>query len=356
MPSPTAATPAVPKKNIGWISSLRLVALFAVIILHTTSPLLMLYGKATKADWLMADFINATVRFAVPVFVMITGALLLHREEDTFLFLRKRLGRIVMPFLFWSLVYIAYSWYNEDLTFTQNIWTNIRMVLHVLKVGSSYHLWYVYMLIGLYFFIPVIGKFVRQASRKELLYFLVIWFGIMLTTQPYLIRYSPAIDMHYFAGFAGYLVLGHYLAFTNFKIPHLRLWITLLFLLCIAGIGFGSLAIAGNPGWPGTMFFEPLSPPVVMLAAAIFMLFKLSRKKARPFLARIRDFTGNYSYGIYLAHALILYLLDDLAGINYGMCAPIISIPVTALLCLVLSLLVVWAISRIPFIGRWISG
>src|SRR5580698_95374 len=200
--------------NIDWINNLRLIALYAVIILHCSSPLLMQYGKVPGTDWWTADFLNALTRFAVPVFVMITGALLLHREYEIGSFLKKRLSRVVIPFLFWSLVYVWYSWYSADGTvkFGPDAWANVKQVLHLLKYGSSYHLWYVYMLIGLYFFIPVIGKFVRNASEKEILYFLFVWLVVMLLAQPWLVRYNPQVDMHYFAGYIGYLVLGHYLA------------------------------------------------------------------------------------------------------------------------------------------------
>src|SRR3984885_4937243 len=137
--------PSAKAQNIDWISNLRLIALYAVVILHCTSPLLMGFGKVPMADWWEADFLNALVRFAVPVFVMITGALLLGREYEIGDFLKKRLTRVVIPFLFWSLVYIWYSWYIEDITFDANIWFDVKEVLHLLKIGASYHLWYVYM-------------------------------------------------------------------------------------------------------------------------------------------------------------------------------------------------------------------
>src|ERR1700749_2914497 len=108
-------------QNINWISNLRLLALYAVIILHCSSPLLAGYGKVPASDWWVGDFFNAITRFAVPVFVMITGALLLNRDYEIGDFLKKRLTRVVVPFLFWSLVYIWYSWYNEDISFTNNI-------------------------------------------------------------------------------------------------------------------------------------------------------------------------------------------------------------------------------------------
>jgi surface polysaccharide O-acyltransferase-like enzyme len=346
---PTAKT-----ENIDWISNLRLIALYAVIVLHCTAPVLR-YGKVPLADWWVADFLNAAVRFAVPVFVMITGALLLHKEYEIGSFLKKRLLRVVVPFLFWSLVYIWYSWYNEEIAFDGGLLTNIKIVLHLLKTGSSYHLWYVYMLIGLYFFIPVIGKFVRNATEKEIRYFLIVWFGVMLITEPYLSRFNPSVDMHYFAGYIGYLVLGHYLAFKDFNIKHLRTWMVALFIFSIALIAIGSWFVIPYTKWPGTMFYEPMNPAVLMLSASIFIVVKLTVPKVPPVITRIRDFAGRYNYGIYLSHALVLYFLDDPFGISYKLCTPIISIPLTALICFILSLLLVWGVSKLPF-GKWVSG
>jgi surface polysaccharide O-acyltransferase-like enzyme len=347
--------PPAKTETINWINNLRLIALYAVIILHSTAPLLMQYGKVPLSDWWMADFLNATVRFAVPVFVMVTGALLLNREYELGDFLKKRLVRVVAPFLFWSLVYIWYSWYNDEIVFTTDVWADIRLVLHGLKYGSSYHLWYVYMLIGLYFFIPVIGKFVRNATEKEILYFLIVWFAVMMLGQPYLSRFNPAVDLHYFAGYAGYLVLGHYLAFKNFNAKNLRLWMVLLFVFSVALIAAGTWLIIPYTKWPGTLFYEPVNPAVLMLSASAFMIAKLTVVKVSPMVTRVCDFAGKYNYGIYLSHALVLYFLEDPFGINYKLCAPIVSIPFTALICFILSLLLVWLMSKLPF-GKWISG
>jgi len=352
----TIVTPAAQPQNIDWISNLKLIALYAVIILHCSAPLLMGYGKVPAADWWTADFLNAITRFAVPAFVMITGALLLHKEYEIGSFLKKRMGRVVVPFLFWSLVYIWYSWYNEDIAFGSNIWTDTRQVLHLLLHGACYHLWYVYMLIGLYFVIPVIGKFVRNASEQEIQYFLIVWFGVMLITQPYLVRYNPAVDMHYFTGYIGYLVLGHYLATKNFNIKNLRLWAVLLAILGVAIIVLGTRWIIDYPQWPGTMFYEPVNPAVLMLSGGIFIAAKLTVPKVSATVVRIRDFAGKYNYGIYLGHALVLFFLDDLFGISYKLCTPIVSIPLTALLCFLITLLMVWAVNKLPFFGKWISG
>jgi surface polysaccharide O-acyltransferase-like enzyme len=344
------------KPQLDWINNLRVIAMYAVVVLHTASPLIMQYGKIPVSYWFWGDFYNGLSRFGVPVFVMITGALLLHRDYELGDFLKKRLGRIIPPFIFWSLVYVAYAWYNEDIAFGADAWANIKQVLHMLKYGSAYHLWYVYMLIGLYFLIPVITKFVRNATDNEVLYFLLVWFAVMMISQPYLARFNPQVDLHYFAGYAGYLVLGHYLAFV--KLPvwlNKPAWFAALFFISLAIIVAGTYLACRYYNGLSTLLYEPISPTIVLLSASVFMLARVGMRKISPKIKRARDFVCSYTFGIYLSHALILMLLDDLLSINYKFCTPLISIPLTALICFILSLLLVYVISKLPF-GKWVSA
>lgn len=343
---------------LGWVNNLRLIALFAVVILHCSSPLLGGYGKVPYTHWLTADFYNALTRFAVPVFVMITGVLLLGKEDDVVNFLKKRLSRVVIPFLFWSLVYVAYSFYNEELPYSGDAWITTKQVLHQLKYGASYHLWYVYMLIGLYFIIPVLGKFIRNATEKETLYFLAVWLVVMLFSQPYLMRYNPQIDIRYFGGYIGYLVLGYYLANKVFTNSRMAMLMGLLAIVSVAAITFGTAALFQHYNGISTLMYEPLSWPIVILSLAMFLLMRFTQPKVPAVFITIRDFVGKYNYGIYLAHALILTLLDDdeLANLSYKTFNPLFSIPVTALVCFVLSLLLVYLVNKIPLVGKYISG
>jgi surface polysaccharide O-acyltransferase-like enzyme len=339
-------------ENLDWINNLRLIALFAVVVLHTTSPVLELYNKGPLSVWLVGDFYNSLVRFAVPVFVMISGALLLHREYELGSFLKRRLVRIVIPFLFWSLIYVVYEFYNEDIAYTGNTWETARQVLHLLKYGSSYHLWYVYMLIGLYLFVPIISKFVRNATETEVLYFLLVWFVVMLLNQPYLARFKPQVDVRYFEGFVGYLVLGHYLAFKQLPVKR-GAWVALFF-FCLALISIGTYLLFKHYNGISTLLYEPLSPSIVVISVSIFMMGRLYVPKLPPALIKMRDFAGKYNYGIYLSHALILSLLSD-NDINYTLFNPLFSIPLIALTCFLLSLLLVFIINKIP-LGKYISG
>lgn len=338
-----------------WIDNLKVVSLFAVVILHTASPLLMDFKHASTGDWLVGDFYNALVRFGVPVFVMITGALLLHREYEVADFLKRRLSRIIWPFLLWSLIYIAYAWYDEEVPFSDSIWTNVHTVLHQLKYGAYYHLWYVYMLVGLYLFIPIISKFVRNASEKELRYFLLVWFVVMIFSQPYLSRFQPSIDVHYFIGYSGYLVLGHYLAFTELPETGIKTPLIIYFLICAAGITIGTYFLSVNTHALSTVMYEPLGPFIVLYASGVFLLARVYIFKLPEVMVKLRAIAGGLSLGIYLCHALFLTLLDG-QGINYKLFNPLFSIPLTALVCFTLSSFLIFIISKIPVIGKYIAG
>lgn len=350
--------PSKQAQPLGWINNLRLIALLAVIMLHCSSPLLADYLKSPESQWLAADFYNALTRFAVPVFVMITGVLLLGKEEDVVVFLKKRLGRVVWPFLFWSLVYIAYAYYNEDISYTGDTRTTVQQVLHQLKYGSSYHLWYVYMLIGLYLVIPVLGKFIRNATEKEILYFLTVWLIVMLFSQPYLMRYNPQVDARYFGGYIGYLVLGYYLANKQFKSRYMFVLAGGLSIVSVVIITIGTAMLYQYYNGISTLMYEPLSWPIVIVSSAMFLMIRFVTLKVPAFFINIRDFIGKYNYGIYLGHALILTLLDydENYNLSYKSFNPFFSIPLTALVCFLLALLMVYLINKLPFIGKYISG
>lgn len=342
------------RQNIAWINNLRLIAMFAVVVLHTASPLLFYHKGNPIQDWLIADIYNALVRFAVPVFVMITGALLLHRDYELGDFLKKRLGRLILPFLFWSTVYVLYRCYNEEFVFTDSIWANIRLILLQFQTGAYYHLWYVYLLIGLYLFIPVIGKFVKQASEKELLYFLGIWFLTVLVSKPYLSSFDTAIDLHNFTGYIGYMVLGYYLAYKNFHIRGLAYMAAAAFVMMVLIIVLGTHHLLLKNHELSTFFYEPISPFIILLSASAFLTAKHTVVKLSPILNKIIQNAGKLTLGIYFSHALILTLFD-LAEINYTLFNPAFSIPVIALSCFLLSWLLVYVMSKIPFIKHLVG-
>ena len=102
------------------------------------------------------------------------------------------------------------------------------------------------------------------------------------------------------------------------------------------------------------IFYDPISPTIVWLSAAAFMVGRLGSFKLSPRAKKVRDFIGSYTFGIYLSHALILDVLGDDLNVDYKICNPIISIPLIALFVYLSALLLVYIISKIPF-GKWVA-
>src|SRR5665647_295484 len=155
---------------------LRALAVFAVIILHIASDYVEHYGEISNSDWWAANIYNGLVRFCVPMFVVLSGAFLLRKDRiiTTKELLLKRLPKLVIPLIAWSIIYILFKTidYKEPLS-SINIPDQLKTFY---QEPVAYHLWFLYMMIGVYLAWPVINVYIKAATEKNILYFLTLWF------------------------------------------------------------------------------------------------------------------------------------------------------------------------------------
>ncbi|WP_105197157.1 acyltransferase, partial [Flavobacterium columnare] len=316
-------------ENLNWITSLRVLATFSVIFLHSASGILYLYGTISAFDWWIGNIYDSIVRFCVPIFLMISGTLILSKDyESTREYLKKRVLRIFYPFLFWSILYISIDLFHkinkgEYLTFLQIF----KFILIKLKTGASFHFWYIYMIIGLYLFFPIIQKWLKKSDDDQIKYFLIIWFFSLFTKLPIIDKLIPPIEISYFSGYIGYPILGYYLTKVNFNFKKKK--VIYLFLILI-GILITILATFFMTQYKGKFydgFYNYLTPNVVITSIGLFLLFKDFIKINSNIILTL----SNYSYGIYLAHIFVMAMLEKL-GISYTFINPTIGIPVTSIL------------------------
>lgn len=338
-----------------WADNLRAIATVAVIFLHVSAASVYEYGNISASLWWVGNVYDSSVRFCVPVFLMLTGALLLPKDIELLDFLKKRLIRIIFPLIFWSLIYILFS---LSLKFSDGgkitSFETIKYIYVSFRDGSAYHLWYIYMIIGIYLFIPIISKWIRNCNEKEILYFLYIWLCTLFLNQPIFSKIKINIDLSYFSGFLGYLILGYYLSLKTFKNQKLIKIITIL----LIAFGFfltaiGTYIMSSYKRGLDEVFYGYLTPNVFMVSVGIFIFFK-NYTITNAKIARAIGFISKYSYGIYLIHVLILSLLY-LIGIKWDSINPILSIPIITVLCLSSSSIIIFIINKMPF-GRYISG
>jgi len=299
MSSPTTQKP--------WLDYLRIIATLAVICIHATSHYYKNAPDLNTLNWWLTNLLNAASRFAVPIFVMISGALLLGKPSTTKAFYQKRTIRLLPPLLFWSAFYLGFGLLT-DTDLHQQLW---QILLHGY---TRIHLWYLTMLACLMLFAPFINQFIngnkpRPADLHLLLLLMLGFFslnGLALVAENLL--KAELNWFRIFPWYIAYFILGYYLDHYGNRL-HLsnRIIATALTLLIAAGAGGNYLLrqhlhISQDP----PPLFSDMGPLSFIIAALVFLLAKTNAAYLRDHktVRHLADTT----FGIYLVHPVFIFL------------------------------------------------
>lgn len=334
--------------KIEWAESLRVIATISVILLHTAAPGVVSLGSIDFFDWNIANAFDSAVRFCVPVFVMITGTFLLNKDYEIKDLLTNKLFKIFIPFLFYSLIYIIYT-YGWRRIFNLDIADLPIHILRSLVNGSYYHLWYIYMLFGLYLITPIIRVYTKNATKDNLKYFLILWFIFNSIYTYSLNSYIPNLQISLFFNYTGFYILGYYLSKHNTFTALQGLSMYLVGTAITIG-GMYYYAIKENR--LNEMFYSYQSLNVMLQSIGVYVLvFKTDIKNI--VLKKSVNLLSAHSFTIYLIHALLLTVMVK-RGLTWNFINPVIGIVTSTIVCLLLSLLISIVIKKIPFIRRYL--
>ncbi len=262
------------------VDLIRTIAILGVILLHasndlTTQSMGLISQQAMTLEifrWTTVDVYQSIGRIGVPLFVMLTGALLLQpsKNESIGVFLKKRWRRIGLPFIFWASAYFAWDFLVEHQAFTSSA------VIQGILSGPFFQFWYIYMIVGLYLLTPFLRIMVAHADPSLFKYFIIIWFtgSAILPVFNLLTHFYLDSNVLTIPGFVGYYVLGVYLL--NVQIRR-----SILALFMSVGIALTAIAtyfMARSIGGPQTFFFQEYLSPTLILASVTFFLLLTSIK------------------------------------------------------------------------------
>lgn len=362
-------------KRIFYFDALRVLAIFAVIACHAggffhhTAPssLTYIFFQTNIWNWIVAEG-AAMLKIGVALFLMLSGALSLGRDWDIKSFLKKRLPRIIKPFFFWGFIIglgsiILILLYPSAMDFFELSSLSFQHILEFFyniflsETWMTIPYWFFWMILGTYLFMPVLNKWLKNADLKEAEYFLIIWAIVCVFT--YTFETPLPIDLKYFTGPIGYVVLGYYLRHTKRKLLNnkylaLSLTIGMLVLLLISAY----LSTTGLK----LQSFDRYSILILLEVTGIFLLFKnwgklgikskfLSNKEGifRKSVASI----AKYSYGFYLIHMVILWSFMKLF---YKFMIPAILIPISIIFAIAISWLIMAVLNRVPYLNTVIGA
>jgi surface polysaccharide O-acyltransferase-like enzyme len=195
------------------VDLIRVVAVVLVILLHASIESytnVMLDAAQSRMYWWTTTIFDSLARVCVPLFVMLSGFLLLQPikvHEPIRVFLKKRFTRLGLAFGFWSAIYFAWSFY------VHNQALSVTYVIQGLLTGPYYHFWYIYLIAGLYIITPILRVIITYGDRKILKYIIAVWFvGVSVVPLFQLLTgFTVEPNLILVAGWIGYFVFGAYL-------------------------------------------------------------------------------------------------------------------------------------------------
>lgn len=369
------------KEQIGWVDLLRVVACFLVVFSHSCDPFTAQF-ETNKPAFLTAVFSGSFVRPCVPLFVMMTGVLLFPVRVSMNEFYRKRIGRLLVPLVFWSvalplLFYVYLNFINPATTNAAiagehtlaATWNKIYAFVFNFNFDTT-PLWYLYMLIGLYLVMPVFSAWLDRATQREERLFLIVW-GIALVL-PYIKMAAPLLGysgnygnmglwgvcdwndygmVYYVSGFIGYLVLAHYLV----KYPLNWSWgrmlaITLpMFVVgyLITSLGFleTQKLFPGNYAYLEIVwYFAGIN--VFMMTFPVFVIIQKLNVRPIAWLSRLASLT----FGIYLCHFVFVEIAYDV--FNVSLLPNFVRILCMAITAFAVSAALVWVMEKTKLTRR----
>ncbi len=373
---PQQTTTLTKQQHIVWLDVVRLIAMFTVVCCHCTDPFNFYPGTASNIEEikLWGAIYGAALRPCVPLFVMITGALLLPVNGETSVFYKKRIPRVFWPFLIWSVVYNLFPWFTGVLGIKPEVildffpYAGEEVMRQSLSVSLGYiaqipfnfsivdvHMWYIYLLIGLYLYLPIFSAWVEKASEKAKLWCLLAF--AVTTLIPYYTQFvAPYLwgtcswnafgMLYYFAGFNGYLLLGHYLRNVDWSMKETFAVGIPMFAIGYVITFLGFRYITAMPEFTDEMlelFFTYCSLNVVMMTIPVFML----AKKVNIQSVSLRKALANLTicgFGIYMVH---YFFTGPSVVLMRAIHVPLgLQIPLAAVVAFGVSWLLVWLVYR----------
>lgn len=328
-------SPAQPRQY--WIDIMRTFACLCVIITHAPIP------GAEEGQTLVKIVNYYTMAGASVIFFMISGALIFYRPQQLVPFMKKRLLRIGVPVVVWSLItilYVLFKFHYSPIGLLAEI-----VMIPFNQANDTY--WFIYVLMGIYLLTPMLSTWLNSCSRRDCEILLAIWFFTLCL--PYFSPIYPRLGLivnetgifHYFAGYVGYAVLGfylrRYLSITRFT-P--AVYIVIAVAICLPWLLYSLTSLSSD------IISTRLVLNTALLSSIIFLLIKRISVSER--IGRLFYTFANHSFGIYLSHVLIM------RSLIWPVIAPMhlhyaVQIPLVTLLTLILSYALVDLLSRMPF-------
>ncbi|NMB77068.1 MAG: acyltransferase family protein [Myxococcales bacterium] len=341
-----------PSERLAYLDALRVGAICGVVVIHVAARHVDVRAAPDPAWW-TGNLWDAAVRWCVPLFVMLSGALLLNGPDlSPGRFYARRLPKIVIPLAFWSLAFYLFQRLGSRAPL------GVGDFVGGLLGGSILNrYWFLYMILWLYLSAPFLKPVAARLEGPWLTAFVGLWIfaASLRPLLQVLFGISIAGGDSLFTEYLGFFLLGA--ALHRQQTPG---WLSrgapLLFVAGFLLTALGTGVLQQARGSFQDVFYRYGSPGVVAMAVGVFVFGK-RRFGTRPAGATTVRL-ARLSFGIYLIHTFVQALLNQPRyGIELARAlgSPIVDIPVQSILIWGASAVLALAIGRTPYLSRLVG-
>lgn len=339
------------KKNIEYLELLRIIACFFVIVNHTVTGEILVQNPG-GGKWIFLTIYFFLCKTAVPIFLMISGILLLGKI-DSYSKCIKRVVRIVLDIIFFSLIYYIRNCYESKMKISLSEFFELISNRHI---TNAY--WYLYLYLGILVVLPLLQRMANNMKKKEYQYLLVLSIGF-LGTMPILNHYFPKIGYHsmltvpFFSEYIGMMFCGY---FVHNYIDLQKKYVFVSLILVVATVGSEVYAtyreyLAMPEDY---LFFDNrVYIPIVITGTAILYLTRwLQAKIQSEIVWKFIMVIGSTTFGIYLLSDLFI---DMYTGIYIELMSHmniLIALVLYQIIVFLTGMFITLILRRVPLIKR----
>ena len=344
-------------KRIFWVDACRVLAIFGVVLIHSSGAVFYNYGKIPNDYWLSATFLDSLARVAVPLFVMISGSLLLKpadycgagfsENSIDFMSIVRRIVKVLLPLIVWSMFYLWWIDHNTpDKSINPTDWLQ-----SFFSQPAMYHLWFVYMIVGLYILLPILQVIFKACETNERFkwYFLAVWLATNSLNIYIPMPFIVPMQMVAIFGYGGYFILGGLLSTTRrFNAGLLKY--AMFYLIGVLATFLITWIRTKSSGAPDELAYSYFSPNVVLASIGAFMLAQKIRTPS-GWGVRFVQWASDACFFVYFIHVIVLeFLIYGNFGVKISTSDihPLLSIPMLAIATFVFSMIFAGMVRLIP--------
>lgn len=336
------------KRRIEYMDALRVMSALSVVLIHAVNPVTFSYGQVPIGVWVVSNALNVLGRASVPLFIMLSGALLLHpsrQTEPASVMFKKRLMRIIFLYLVWSAIYFAW----RALGLRENL-TPQRMLTDFLAGTPGEQLYFLPIIAGLYVVTPVLRAAVWSLSLRQVakytaafMIMAVIWW--IIGSLP---GHAPSLNvLNQFVPFVGYYLLGFILTQTSYRLATPLVW-TMYFAGVVMPVALTFLFVSRViPIYSPYMLYDFINPLIVMQAVGAWLLIQRYYPRLIKRLPAVSHWIGYFAgatLSLYLVHIIVLQFFASYVirfpAIQYPLLYICLQVGTAGLLAVLLAVLI----------------